>query len=294
MNTNSSNNFYNKIKNSFNKAAVTYDANAVLQHEIGRRLIERLELFTINPLTILDLGMGSGATTKLLAKQYPAATIIGLDFAEKMLATAKQDNYSANINLLCADINKLPIADHSIDLIFSNFSIQWCENVTLLFKECRRVLKNDGILFFSIPGPDTLYELRTALHKVDPNFNHINNFIDMHDLGDILVQSKFAHPVMDNDVFTLTYSNVLNILKDLKNIGANIKLTDNYRHSMFGKDRFKQLCAEYENFKYPDNNKLMLTYEVIYGHAFKMAKPVKVKHPEISEIAIPIEKIIKK
>jgi len=266
-----------------------------LQHEVGSRLIERLEFFNIDPEIILDLGMGTGYVTKQLATKYNQANIIGLDFAKQMLDTAKNKNLSNldNCSLLCGDINNLPLADNSADIIFSNFTMQWCDNIGALFRECYRVLKPNGLLMFSIPGPSTMYELRKAFDTVDPDYHHINNFIDMHNIGDILVQNQFAHPVMDNDEFTLVYSKVINILKDIKAIGANVKLSDNYRKSLFTKTKLLELNSAYEQFK-QDNGKYPLTYEVIYGHAFKLDKPVKVKYPELSEAQIPIEKIIKK
>jgi malonyl-CoA O-methyltransferase len=287
--------YYSQIKKSFNKAAVNYNNNAVLQHEIATRLIERLEFFTIEPEILLDLGIGTGHTTKNLLDIYPKAKIIGLDFAENMLNIAKQDN---NISLICGNINNLPIASNSIDIIFSNFTMQWCANIAELFADCHRVLKNNGLLIFSLPGPNSLHELRESMNTVDPEFDHVNNFIDMHNIGDILVQSNFAHPVMDNDHFTLTYTNIINLLKELKAIGANTKLSTNYRKTLFGKYKFNQLYHAYEKFKQSDG-RYPLTFEVIYGHAFKLDKPVKAKHPEISgfgEIAIPIntiDKIIK-
>ena len=293
LSDNTSNIFYSKIKTAFNKAAVTYDRNAVLQQEVGRRLFDRLSYFSIAPKNILDLGMGTGFVTKLLAEHYTKAKLFGLDFAYNMLKTAENKNLSSakNINFICGDINRLPFADKSIDLIFSNFSMHWGENIRKIFQECYRVLKNDGLLMFSIPGPNTLYELKAALSLTDPNYDHVNNFIDMHDLGDMLIQSKFAHPVMDNDHFTLTYSKVINILKDLKSVGAQVKLSNNYRRGLLGKDKINQFTAAYDKFKQPDN-KYPLTYEVIFGHAFKLSKPVKVKHPELSEVTIPIDKII--
>lgn len=291
------NKFYTNIKNAFNKAAGTYNKNAVLQYEVGQRLIERLDFFSIEPQTILDLGMGTGAVTTLVQSKYPDAHIVGLDFAENMLrefkARSDHNNNSQNVTLLCADINKIPLADKSIDLIFSNFTMQWCESITSLFKECHRVLKTNGILIFTVPGPETLVELRYALDNIDPEHSHVNNFIDMHDLGDILVQTKFAHPVMDNDHFTLTYSSVQNLLKDIKAVGANTKLTTNSRKTLFSKGKLQQLNAEFEKYKQADG-KFPLTYEVVYGHAFKLTKPPKVKHPELSEISVPIEKIIRK
>lgn len=146
--------FYNNIKNSFNKAAHNYDTNAVLQNEVGQRLIDRLDFFTLNPGIILDLGMGTGLTTKKLAQKYADSQIIGLDIAENMLQVAKSNNLatSTNTTLLQSDINNLPFANNSVDLIFSNFTLQWCENITNLFNECYRILKVDGLLFFPSLG----------------------------------------------------------------------------------------------------------------------------------------------
>lgn len=287
--------FLHKIRKAFNNAATNYDKNAVLQNEVGQRLIDRLDFFTLKPDTVLDLGMGTGLTTAKLADKYNSATIFGLDIAENMLKLSKKTHLESknNIRLINGDINQLPFTDNSVDLIFSNFTMQWCENITNLYKECYRVLKPNGLLFFSIPGPDTLYELRTVFNHIDPQHQHVNNFIDMHNLGDILVQTQFGHPVMDNEFFTLTYSKVKSILKDIKSIGANILLSSNNRKSLFSKSLYKQLEVEYNKFSL-DNGKLPLTYEVIYGHAFKTEKPVKKKHPEISEVTIPIEKIIRK
>ncbi len=288
--------YYTRIKKSFNNSASNYNKNAALQHEVGKRLVEQLEYFTLKPDVVLDIGMGTGHVTWQLAEKYRNSFIIGLDFSEEMLKIAKNnDNNFDRLNPICGDINKLPLDNNSVDLIFSNFTLQWADNLPKLFKECYRVLKNDGLLIFALPGPDTLYELREAFQTVDPIYDHVNNFIDMHNIGDMLVYNNFAHPVVDNDHFTLTYKNVISILKDLKSIGANTKLSHNYRRSLFGKSKFQALHSAYERFKQSDN-KYPLTYEVIYAHAFKLAKPVKAKHPEISgvgEVFIPVDKIIK-
>lgn len=282
----------NSIRKAFNKAASSYNTNAVLQHEVGERLIDRLDFFTLKPKKILDLGMGTGFITSQIAQKYPEAEVFGIDFAENMLKEAQKNILANNINLICADLAHLPIEENSVDLIFSNFTFQWSDNLTDLFKQCYKLLKTNGLIFFSIPGPDTLCELKSVLHTVDRDYNHINNFMDMHDIGDILVQTKFAHPVMDSDYFTLTYSNIKNIFKDLKNIGANTIIGSNPRKTLFGKNRFNKISEEYNKYLQEDN-KYPLTYEVIYGHAFKSDKPVKMKYPELSEVSVPIEKIIK-
>lgn len=292
---NTSDIFYKKIKSSFNNSASSYDKNAVLQHEIGARLISRLDFFKLNlnnNSTILDLGLGTGYVTKNLISYFNNIThnfpnFIALDLAENMLQVAKTKNLKSynNYNLLCCDINKLAIADNSIDVIFSNFAMQWSENINNLFKECYRILKKEGLLIFTIPGPDTLYELKESFNNIDPDYDHINNQIDMHNIGDMLIKNKFADTVVDNDYFTLTYSNSIDILKDLKYTGTNINLSNNNRKSLITKNKLNKLNNYYNKFKL-SNNKLPVTYEVIFGHAFKPAKNIKAKYPDISGVGL--------
>jgi malonyl-CoA O-methyltransferase len=133
------------------------------------------------------------------------------------------------------------------------------------FVEMHRVLKVDGLLIFSTFGPDTLKELRGAFTGVDQH-NHLNRFTDMHDIGDMLVHSGFAEPVMEMEYITLTYADVRGVLHDLKAIGAH-NATAGRGRGLMGKNAWARLIENYERLR--SNGRLPATFEVVYGHAWK-------------------------
>jgi len=259
------------LRRNFDRAAPHYDAAAVLQHEVGQRMLERLELIKLKPQTVIDIGAGTGRQTRLLAKRYPHSQIIALDLAPGMLRQARKQlswwqGWQGRQNFVCADAEQLPLADHSTDLIFSNVTLQWCDDLDRVFAEFDRVLRPGGLLLFSSFGPDTLHELRRSWQAVDPH-NHVNAFIDMHDIGDALLRSGLGDPVMDMEMITLTYKDLRTLMSELKIIGAH-NVTAGRPRGLTGRQRLQQLTAAYEIFRDRDNL-LPASYEVIYGHAWK-------------------------
>ena len=194
-------------RRAFNRASASYDAAAVLQGEVRGLLLERLQLTVLEPRLILDAGAGTGIASRELKRRYPKARVLALDSAERMLsAAAARGSWLRPLSRVCADAARLPLADASVDLIFSNFLLPWSDTDRLL-AEFRRVLAPRGLLTFSTLGPDTLRELRGAWASVDSN-PRVHAFIDMHDLGDALVRSGFAEPVLDVERYTLEYPDV--------------------------------------------------------------------------------------
>lgn len=263
------------VRRSFDRAARTYDAAAALQREIADRLLERLDYIRITPTRVLDLGSGTGYATPRLRQRYADAQLLSLDLASAMLAHArdatrpswfKQILSPSRMAWLCADGEALPLADSSIDLVFSNLALQWCDPVRI-FAEASRVLRPGGLLLFSTFGPDTLKELRAAFAAVDGS-PHVNQFIDMHDLGDQMVRARLADPVMDMEHITMTYTELRPLLRELKDIGAHNVLPGRER-GLMGKSRWARLTAAYEPFR--KAGRLPATYEVVYGHAWKPA-----------------------
>jgi malonyl-CoA O-methyltransferase len=118
---------------------------------------------------------------------------------------------------------------------------------------------------FTTFGPDTLKELRAAFRKIDDK-PHVNKFVDMHDIGDILVNVGFADPVMDQEIITLTYDDLKPLLKELKGIGAH-NVLDGRSHGLMGRERWDKMVAAYESFR--KDARLPATFEVVYGHAWK-------------------------
>ena len=258
-----------KMRQSFERAAAHYDAAAILQQEISKRLLERLDYIKLQPARVLDVGAGTGISLTGLRQQYPAAQIYALDIVRAMLLEArKKQNWlqrlRRTIQFITADAEKLPLADASVDLLFSNLTLQWCLDLEQTFGEFKRVLKPGGLLMFTTFGPDTLKELRSCWSQVD-SYTHVNNFIDMHVVGDALVRSRFAEPVMDMELVTMTYSDVPSIMRDLKTIGAH-NVTRGRARSLTGKGKMQQLIAGYEQFR--NNGVLPVSYEVVYGHAW--------------------------
>lgn len=272
-----------RTRASFSRAASAYDANAILQAQVREEMLDRLGLVTLKPNVILDAGCGTGLASAALKKMFADAQIVSLDFALPMLEQTKQHAKQGGLlfraksmlqpkkqHVLCADIEHLPLANASTDLIWSNLAIQWCNDLDQVFEGFHRVLKADGLLMFSTFGPDTLKELRAA----NPNANtNVSRFIDMHDIGDALVRAGFHAPVLDVERFTLTYDDVKSVMRDLKSIGAH-NATQGRARGLQGRGFLNALMQNYEQFRRADG-KLPATFEVVYGHAWRNAdKPV--------------------
>ena len=250
-----------KIRNTFNDASSNYDDNAFLQNEIANRLSEKLKVISIKPQTIIDLGSGTGLLSNKTAEIFPNANLVCVDFAQKSLLKNPQ-----NLKV-CANAYELPFASNSVDFIVSNLMMQWCPDLKALLNECFRVLKPEGLILFTTFGPDTLKELKRSWSAVDSSA-HVNNFIDMHDIGDQMLQSGFQSPIMEMENITLTYEKVIDLMHDLKSIGAQ-NVSDRSK-TLTGKTKFKKMIEMYESYR--SDGKLPATYEVIYGHAWKNEK----------------------
>jgi len=209
------------IKKSFNRSATSYNQSAILQHEVLDRLSDRLDYINLNPSLILDIGCGTGKGLKKLSKHYTKAKIIGFDLALNMLKQSKSEyGFFSKARLINGDMENLPIKDQSVDLIFSNLAIQWVNDLEQTLKEFKRIGKKQGLLMFTTFGPNTLWELNESWYQIDKN-PHVHQFIDMHDIGDLLMRSGFAEPVMDSETITMQYPTFKEVLTDLKEIGAN-------------------------------------------------------------------------
>ncbi len=251
------------VANSFSKAARSYDEAAFFQRIAADRLLERLDYFKLEPKKILDIGSGTGYCSRELKKRFPTANVTGVDIAKGMIDYSSQQ--SKTEDYICADALSLPFESNSADLIFSNLTIQWIEQLDALFKEFHRVLNPNGLLLFTSLGPDTLYELKQSWQAID-DYKHVNDFMDMHHLGDAMLNAAMLDPVVDNEPVVIGYNQALELMRDLKNIGAhNI---DKQRKSGLTSPRIiKKLELEYQKFKM-ENGELPATYELIYGHAF--------------------------
>jgi len=269
------------MRRAFERAAQSYDQAAVLQREVNQRMLERLDLMKLAPALILDAGAGTGAGSRALARRYPEARVMGLDIAHAMLQVARQSApwWKRSLPFLTGgvpqyvggDLERLPLSDSSVNLLWSNLALQWCDDLALAFGEFQRVLAPGGLLMFSTFGPDTLRELKQAFMGVDGH-THVNRFVDMHDIGDQLAYAGFSAPVMDMEFITLTYADLMGLLRELKAIGAH-NVTHGRGRGLMGKRAWGAMLAGYEKLR--QDGRLPATFEVIYGHAWVNEKKTK-------------------
>jgi malonyl-CoA O-methyltransferase len=278
-----------EISKAFNKQASTYEKAAKVQHEIGSRLLERLQYLKIDPKYILDLGCGPGTFSRELALLYPKARIVGLDLASAMLGMArKKQSWRCKWSLVAADMNHLPFATGLFDLVFANQVIHWGNSLDSVLRELNRVMKVNGCFMFTTLGPDTFKELKTCWAGANSHA-HINEFADMHDIGDLLLSEYFVDPVMDMEELIVHYESVAHLVKALKNQGVkNINPARN--RGLTGRASWREFENNYQQIR-TDNGKYPLGYEVVYGHAWKSERQ---KTSTGTETLISVSSITKK
>lgn len=262
-----------QVGRRFSKAAASYSDGDFFAREVDRRMQERLDYVKVEPKRILDLGCSRGASLVSLAERYPEAQLIGLDVAPAMLSEARPQRAawqrwlglgkSAEPVRLAADAAKLPLKSRSTAVIWSNLLLHWLDDPLPALAEAHRVLEVGGLLMFSTLGPDSLRELRLAFAD---GYAHTQRFIDMHDLGDMLVGCGFADPVMDMEVITLTYDDLDAMFADLRAAGSSCAMKAR-RHGLTGRNSWAAARAAYEGMR--RDGKLPATFEVVYGHAWK-------------------------
>lgn len=258
----------------FNRAASGYDRHADLQRTVAQRLLERLEFMRVSPRVVLDLGSGTGQAGRALSRRYPGAVVVELDIAADMLRAARP-RWLRGLSRrawLCADAQRLPLREASVDMVFSSLMLQWCNDRDSVLAEACRVLRPGGLLMFSTLGPDTLLELRQSWAAVD-GLVHVNAFDDMHDIGDALVGAGLADPVMEVERITLTYLDGYALMRDLKRLGAH-NVNQGRRRTLTGQGRMRRMLRAYESLR--REGRLPATYEVVYGHGWRTQHALRI------------------
>jgi malonyl-CoA O-methyltransferase len=255
------------VRTRFQRAARHYDAAARVAKELAARLLEHLDPVRIEPNRVLDLGAGSGGLTAALSRRYRAARVLALDPAESMLGVARSKTWRllTRQQFVCAEAESLPLAAECVELVASNAALPWCRDAGRVFAESFRVLKPGGLFMFSTLGPDTLCELRQAFSQVDDRL-HVHGFPDMHDLGDALVHAGFVDVVMDAALLTAEYTEVGELMGELKRCGASNAIAGRAR-GLTGRAKLERLAQAYETRR--DHGLLPATFEAVFAHAWK-------------------------
>tara|TARA_B100001741_G_scaffold5514_1_gene4582 strand:+ start:173 stop:988 length:816 start_codon:yes stop_codon:yes gene_type:complete len=233
-------------------------------HEYCRKnLFERLAPIKIYPKIILNIGSATGSGSNLLSKNYKGSQIFNIDLSFGMLKKSLLKE-NREIRHIQAEASILPLNDNSIDLIFSNLCMPWLNDLPFFFKEVRRVMKKDGLFIFSTLGPDSLLPLKKAWAEID-NFSHINNYIDMHIIGDQLMNVGLLDPVLDSERMIIKYNNISSLERDLTHTGSRNALTTR-EGSLTGRKKYEKFRKKL--FPCNSNDKLDIEMEIIYGHAW--------------------------
>ncbi|RYY73557.1 MAG: malonyl-[acyl-carrier protein] O-methyltransferase BioC [Gammaproteobacteria bacterium] len=247
-----------QVAYSFSRAAKTYDSVANLQRYVGNLLLGIADK-NANAEIVLDLGCGTGYFTPKLQEMYPESFIVGVDIAEGMLRVAGE-NHRNQQNWLCADADFLPLASDLVDIIFSNFALQWCTDLPHLFKEIKRILKPGGKCVFTSLGPATLHELKTAWSKVDSHV-HVNQFHESQQLLGYLEQAGFQIIHFENKIEVMKFENLSDLTRSLKYLGAH-NINAGRGTGLTGRKRIQAFKQAYEEFR--NHELLPATYDILY------------------------------
>jgi malonyl-CoA O-methyltransferase len=225
-------------------------------------LLGHLEPMLLSPKMILDLGCATGQFSRQLAKRYSAAQVIGVDESKAMLREAGRCKpWFSKQKYLEENVSCLPFDTDSIDYVFSNLTPLFVEDTVSLFKEIQRMLKPGGLFLFSSLGPGCISEKHEQL-------------IDMHHLGDQMMQANLSDPVMESEEVTLVYEGVDQLKQEFVS----------NRLSLFSDELIEKNTADCED-------GVSFTFEVLYGHAWGTTIPSGVAAANQGVVEISLESL---
>jgi malonyl-CoA O-methyltransferase len=267
------------VQRQFDRRAGGFAGASAIVREVGQRLCERLADIRHDAAVVLDLGCGSGALRTALLKRFGHATWLGVDLSRAMLAQARGDAPALARWLpralrpptsslrICAEAERLPLGPGCADCVVSNLMLNWHPAPHRVFPEIARVLHEGGFVLFSSLGPDTLRELREACAAALPQARPMP-FIDMHDLGDMMVAAGFSSPVTESETIRLTYGSARQLLAEVRALGGNPR--DDRSPGLPSGRQGRSLLAALEA-RRDSEGRIALTFEITYGLGWKTA-----------------------
>ena len=253
--------FKRDVARSFSRAAQSYDSVAELQRRVADRLLASLP--DCRDKRLVDLGCGTGYSLPALAERAGGGELLALDIAEGMLDYARQRcQQAADTQVdqwICGDAEDLPLADDSVDVIFSSLSLQWCHKPGALYTELERVLRPGGVAVIATLGPETLHELRAAWQQVD-GYVHVNAFESRATIEEAIHASRLHLDSWLDIPEAVYYQRLGELTRELKSLGAH-NVNDGRPGGLTGRQRLSRLTAAYEQFR-DDEGRLPASYQV--------------------------------
>ena len=251
------------VRRNRDRAATTLAEHDFLFVESANRLADRLQDTTRSFPLALDLGCHGGELARCLTGQGGIKTLIQTDVSYSManLAATRQKP-----TLVC-DEETLPFIDAQFDLVISNLSLHWINDLPGTLVQIRRALKPDGLFLAALLGGATLHQLRTALYLAETELEggispRVSPLIDIRDLGNLLTRAGFALPVVDADTITVFYSDPLKLLRDLRGMGENNANKDR-RRTFSRRNTIQRACEIYIDKFSEANSEIPATFEIL-------------------------------
>lgn len=275
-----------QVRRAFSRASAGYASAAELQRDIEARLLESLDYLDDRlPEVVLDVGSGPGHAAQAMRRRWPKTRIVALDLSLPMLRQARPregwNPLRKPLDRVCADLRALPLAEGSVDVLFSNLCLQWIDDLPAAFAGFRRVLKPGGLLLCSTFGPGTLHELHAAFAQAD-DAPHVSPFASIAQFGDGLMQAGFRDPVLDRELLLRGHDDLPALMRELRALGATNALRAR-RHTLTGRARFAAAARAYEPLRGSDG-RLPASWEAITAMAWapEAGTPIREREGEIA------------
>ena len=236
-----------------------------LHGEAARRMAERLPVIRREPDRVLDWWAQLGASRELLTRTYPRARVVAVEPEGVAAEPARRWWPRRLAKQGLESVAEAAVADGSAQLVWANMMLHGAVDPQAVMAQWHRALAVDGFLMFSTLGPGSLERLR-SLYRAQGWPAPFAPFVDMHDLGDMLVEAGFADPVMDQETITLSWPDASALLGELRGLGGNV---DPQRHAGLRTPRWRERLLQALAADAASDGRPTLQVELVYGHAFR-------------------------
>jgi SAM-dependent methyltransferase len=247
------------------RAARGLASHDFLLREVADRLADRLGDIKRRFTSVLDLGCHSGETTRATAMLGNADAVVRCDLSYEM---ARRAGPCAVV----ADEEFLPFGENAFDLVVSNLSMHWINDLPGALLQLRRALRPDGLFLAAMLGEGTLAELRDSLMQAEIETRggvspRVSPFAELRDIGGLLQRAGFSLPVADRDRIVVTYDNAFKLFDDLRGMGESNALTDQPLH--FTRRSVLMRAAEIYHARYGDaDGRIPATFGIAFLHGW--------------------------